>query len=171
MKTSFSGIWHTSFTVSDMEASLAFYSGLLGMEIVHQQVQQNEYTSRLVGFADAHLKVAMLRIPGAFVGPSNHHLELVEYIHPRGEKTDVSTNRPGAPHLCFVVEDIHSEYERLAVAGVRFRAPEPIAIEAGVNKGGFTVYFLDPDDITLEMQQPPPGRIWGSMDGAEIKKP
>ena len=29
------------------------------------------------------------------------------------------------------------------------------AIEAGINRGGYTVYFLDPDEITLELVQPP----------------
>jgi catechol 2,3-dioxygenase-like lactoylglutathione lyase family enzyme len=43
----------------------------------------------------------------------------------------------------------------MAKHGVRFRS-EPVAIEAGINKGGYTVYFLDPDDITLEIIQPPP---------------
>ena len=38
---------------------------------------------------------------------------------------------------------------------MRFRS-EPVAIEAGINKGGFTCYFLDPDDITLEIIQAPP---------------
>jgi len=167
----FNGVWHTSFTVSDMDTSVAFYNGLLGMEIFHQQVQHNEYTAKLVGYEGAHLKVVMLRIPGAFVGPSNHHLELVEYVHPRGEKTDVSTNRPGSPHLCFITDDIHTEYARLSAAGVRFKAPAPVEIVAGVNKGGYTVYFLDPDDITLEMLQPPAGRPWGTLDGREVTKP
>lgn len=166
-----SGIWHTSFTVSDLEASLEFYYGLLGLEVITQQVQQNEYTSRLVAFPDAHLKVAMLRIPNAFAGPSNHHLELVEYVHPKGEKTDVSTNRAGAPHLAFVTEDIHADFKFLTESGVRFKADSPIEIVAGVNKGGFTIYLLDPDDITLELSQPPPGRMWGSVRGVEIQRP
>jgi catechol 2,3-dioxygenase-like lactoylglutathione lyase family enzyme len=166
-----SGIWHTSFTVSDLDRSLEFYCGLLGLEVMTRQEQQNEYTSRLVAFPDAHLKVAMLRIPGAFAGPSNHHLELVEYVHPRGEPTDVATNRAGAPHLAFVTEDIHADFARLKAAGVRFKADEPIAIVAGINTGGFTVYLLDPDDITLELHQPPPGRMWGSVDGVPVAKP
>lgn len=139
--------------------------------MVTLQVQQNEYTSKLVGFPDAHLKVAMLKIPTAFTGPSNHHLELVEYVHPRGEKTDVSTNRPGSPHLAFVTDDIFGDFSRLSAAGVRFKAGEPVAIEAGVNKGGFTVYFLDPDDITLEMLQPPAGRPWGTVNGIVLERP
>jgi catechol 2,3-dioxygenase-like lactoylglutathione lyase family enzyme len=165
------GIWHTSFTVWNLERSLEFYCGLLGLEVATHQVQQNEYTSRLVGYPDAHLKVAMLRIPGAFAGPSNHHLELIEYIHPKGEKTDVATNRAGAPHLAFVTDNIHADMARLKAAGVRFKAEEPIEIVAGVNKGGFTVYLLDPDDITLEIHQPPPGRPWGSVDGVEVTLP
>ena len=39
--------------------------------------------------------------------------------------------------------------------GVKFKAERPVAIEAGVNQGGFTIYFLDPDGITLELVQPP----------------
>ncbi len=167
----FNGVWHASFTVKNLEASLEFYCGLLGLELYHQQVQHNEYTSKLVGYPDAHLKVAMLRIPNSFVGPSGHHLELVEYVHPAGEPTDVTTNRPGAPHLAFITDDIHADYARLAEAGVRFKASAPVAIEQGVNQGGYTVYFLDPDDITLEMLQPPAGRPWGSLNGVEVHRP
>ena len=42
----------------------------------------------------------------------------------------------------------------MTTLGVRFRS-DPVAIEAGINRGGFTCYFLDPDDITLEIIQPP----------------
>lgn len=151
------GLWHFSFTVGDIDRSVEFYAGLLGMEVITRQEQANPYTEKLVGMPGASLKVAMLRVPGWPVGPSRHHLELVEYVHPRGVKADVRTNNVGAPHLAFIVEDIHAEYDRLSAAGVRFKS-EPVAITAGVNTGGFTVYFLDPDDITLEIAQPPPGR-------------
>ena len=40
--------------------------------------------------------------------------------------------------------------------GVKFKAEKPIAIEAGVNKGGYTIYFTDPDGITLELISAPP---------------
>jgi len=150
-------LWHFSFTVSDIDRSVAFYGDLLGMEVVTRQDQANAYTEKLVGMPGASLRVAMLRIPGFPAGPSRHHLELVEYVHPRGVKADVRTNNVGAPHLAMVVEDIHAEYARLTAAGVRFRS-DPVEIVAGVNKGGWTVYFLDPDDITLEISQPPPDR-------------
>lgn len=149
------GIWHTSFTVGDLEASLAFYCGLLGMELVHRQTQQNEYTSKLVGFEDAHLEVAMLRVPDMDAGPSGHHLELVQYLNPLGDPIKVRNNQPGAPHLAFVVQDIHSLFGSLSSNGVKFRSEKPIEIMAGRNKGGYTIYFSDPDGITLELVQPP----------------
>lgn len=157
------GLWHTSFTVADLERSLAFYRDLLGLEVVVSQEQDNAYTRRLVGMADARLRVAQLRVPGAALGPSGHHLELVEYLAPRDEPLQVRTSRPGAPHLAFVVRDLPTIYRRLLEAGVPFVSP-PVAIEAGVNGGGMTVYLRDPDGITLELVQPPPNH---SLPGGE----
>jgi hypothetical protein len=39
---------------------------------------------------------------------------------------------------------------------VHFKADAPVAIEQGVNKGGWAIYFTDPDGITFELLQPPP---------------
>jgi len=149
--------WHFSFTVSDLERSVHFYCDILGLELVHRQEQANPYTCQLVGYPDAHLRVAQLRIHGAPTTRSGHLIELVEYVAPRGQKVDTRTFNPGTAHLAFEVDDIQAEYQRLVVQGVRFRS-EPVAIEAGINRGGYAVYFLDPDDITLELLQPPPAR-------------
>lgn len=149
------GLWHVSFTVSDIEASVKWYTEVLGLEYVRSQEQANEYTDRLVGYKSAHLKVAQLRVPGETVPLSRHHIELVEYVNPRGENIPLDTNRTGVGHWAFMVDDIHTEFERMKALGVKFKAEKPIAIEAGVNKGGFTVYFTDPDGITLELVQPP----------------
>jgi catechol 2,3-dioxygenase-like lactoylglutathione lyase family enzyme len=146
--------WHFSFTVSNLEESILFYRDVLGMELVHRQEQANAYTRKFVGYPDAHLKVAQFRIRGGPVVRSGHLLELIEYVAPQGQKIDTSTPNPGTAHLAFEVDDIQAEYQRMVRQGVRFRT-EPVAIEAGINKGGYTVYFLDPDDITLEMVQPP----------------
>jgi lactoylglutathione lyase len=150
------GFWHVSFTVSNLDASVKWYTEVLGLEFVRGQVQHNEYTSKLVAFPDAHLKVAQLRVPGQTTPISRHHIELVEYVHPRGEDIPLDTNRTGVAHWAFMVDDIHAEFDRLKALGVEFKAEKPVAIEAGVNKGGYTIYFLDPDGITLELQQPPP---------------
>ncbi len=146
-------LFHFSFTVSDIEASVHFYRDILGLKLVHRMVHDQPYTSRQVGFENALLKVALFTIEGFPPTPSGHLLELIEYVNPPGEPLDAATNRPGAAHMAFQVDDIHAEYERMKALGVRFKS-EPVHITAGRNKGGWTVYFLDPDGITLEMVQP-----------------
>jgi lactoylglutathione lyase len=149
-------VWHFSFHVRDIERSVAFYHGLLGMQLIHMQEQQNEYTSALVGYPDAHLKVAQLAVSGRPAGlVSTHDLELVEYVNPRCEPAPMERCRPGMGHMAFVVRDIHQRYEALRDNGVDFVSP-PMAITAGINQGGFCCYFHDPDRITLEFVQPAP---------------
>ena len=149
------GLWHFSFTVSDLERSIDFYCGLLGMQLRLRQDQNNEYTRKLVGYPDANLKVAQLYLAGTTIGPSGHVLELVQFLNPTFPPHPAGTGYPNSAHMAFTVDDIRVEYKRLRNAGVKFRS-EPIAITAGVNKGGATVYFLDPDGVTLELLQPPP---------------
>jgi catechol 2,3-dioxygenase-like lactoylglutathione lyase family enzyme len=146
-------IWHVSFTVRNLDASIEFYRDVLGLELVHVQVQDNAYTRTLVALPDARLRVAQLRVSAA-EAYSGHHLELVEYEAPVGEPVDTRTQNPGTAHLAFAVDDIHSAVESMREAGVRFRS-EPVAITEGINRGGFSVYFLDLDEITLELVQPP----------------
>jgi lactoylglutathione lyase len=149
------GLWHFSFTVSDLDRSIDFYCGLLGMQLRLRQDQNNEYTRKLVGYSDANLKVAQLSLAGTAIGPSGHVLELVQFLAPTFPSHPAGTGYPNSSHMAFTVDDIGAEYQRLREAGVIFRS-EPIPITAGVNKGGATVYFLDPDGVTLELLQPPP---------------
>jgi catechol 2,3-dioxygenase-like lactoylglutathione lyase family enzyme len=147
------GLWHFSFTVADIERSISFYRDLLGLTLVHTQEQANAYTSKLVGYPEAHLKVAQFAIPGQPRAASTHDLELVEYVYPRGVRGDINICNPGAGHLALCVDDIQARYDRFVAQGVHFIST-PTAITAGINQGGFTCYFHDPDRIVLEMVQP-----------------
>ncbi len=147
--------FHFSFTVSNLERSIEFYRDIVGMKLVRTHIHDQPYTSVQVGFPDAYLKAAQLTIEGIAPTRSGHLLELIEYVNPRGEPTDTTTNRPGSAHLAFQVDDLLAEYNRMKALGVRFKS-EPVSITAGPNAGGWTIYFLDPDNITLEMVQPRP---------------
>jgi catechol 2,3-dioxygenase-like lactoylglutathione lyase family enzyme len=148
-----SGVFHFSFTVDDIEESKDFYGRILGLELVHEMRHDHPYTSKQIGFENADLFVAAYRIAGVEPQASSHVLELIEYRNPKGVRIDTSTNNTGSAHLAFVTDDIFSDYERLKREGVEFRS-EPVAIEAGINKGGYTIYFRDCNGITLEMVQP-----------------
>lgn len=147
------GVFHFSFTVDDIEESKDFYGRILGLELVHEMRHDHPYTSRQIGFENADLLVAAYRIRGLEPQSSSHILELIEYRRPKGHRIDTSTNNTGSAHLAFVTDDIVADYERLSAEGVEFRSP-PILIEAGVNKGGYTIYFRDCNGITLELVQP-----------------
>jgi lactoylglutathione lyase len=145
--------FHFSFTVSSLERSIEFYRDIVRMKLVKTFVHDQPYTSVQIGFPNAYLKVATFTIEGIPQSRSGHLLELIEYVNPRGEPTDTTTNRPGSAHLAFQVDDLHAHYDRMKALGVRFKS-EPVRIMAGPNEGGWTIYFLDPDNITLEMVQP-----------------
>jgi len=107
---------------------------------------------------DAVLRVAQLAVPGEPRAISTHDLELVEYVRPRGVRHDARICDPGTPHLALTVRDARAIYGWLVDAGVRF-VSSPNAITAGVNEGGYACYFHDPDDIVLELLQPPAHRL------------
>jgi catechol 2,3-dioxygenase-like lactoylglutathione lyase family enzyme len=144
------GISHTSFTVSDLDRSLAFYRDVLGLELLVEIQRDGDFIEQVVGFPGASLRIVGLKLPHG----SDHILELIEYRAPQGNKIDLRTCNPGVAHLCFVTDDIHSAYEALRAKGVVFKSP-PVRVPSGPSTGGYDAYFLDPDGITLELSQPP----------------
>ena len=143
------GADHTSYTVSNLETSLAFYRDLLGFEVLHIRPQiTNRYFRDIVGFPDGVIKDAFLAIPG-----TSHRLELFEYVHPRGTPLDTRNNNPGSSHMALYVDDLVALYVELHAKGVQFRSP-PVYMDEGPNAGGWAVYMLDPDGITIELFQP-----------------
>ncbi len=152
-------VLHFSFTVSDIEASIDWYTRVLGLELVHRQRQDNEYTQILVGIPGAVLEVAQFAVPGVPPARSTHMLELVEYVTPKSDRAgSLETNSVGCAHLALMVTDVHQRHARMLEQGVAFINP-PVAITAGANAGGYSCYFRDPDGITLELLQPSPARL------------
>ena len=147
-----SRIHHTGYTVSDLDRSVAFYRDLLGCEVIAAQEKQGGYLAAIVGYPDAHVRMAHLRLPG-----SDHVVELFEYLAPAGESADVEPKNVGASHLCFVTDDLPGLYERLLAEGVSFVSP-PVEVDTGINTGGYALYLRDPDGIAVELFQPPASR-------------
>jgi catechol 2,3-dioxygenase-like lactoylglutathione lyase family enzyme len=87
------GILHTGLTVSHLEQSIAFCRDVLGLELVSQWDSAQPYLRTIVGFPDAELRIALVRLPGV-AAPFGHHLELLEYGSPRGVRPDARTCNP-----------------------------------------------------------------------------
>ena len=157
------GVLHFSFTVSDIEKSVRWYTDVLVLELVNRQRQDNDYTKKLVGMPEAILEVARFRIPDAPLNASDHILELVQYVAPIGEVGPLATNTPGIAHFAFLVDDILERFNRLSGLGVSFRNP-PVTITEGTNRGGMVCYFHGPDGETLEFLQPSPEKLQSILD-------
>ncbi|MEO6848367.1 MAG: VOC family protein [Chthoniobacterales bacterium] len=147
------GLHHTSFTVSNLEETERFFVDLFGMTRIAGGLYDFDYIRKIIGFPEGVLNISVVAFPAKEGVPSPHVLELIEYAKSAGTPTDTATNRPGNAHLCFLVDDIHSEYQRLKALGVKFRS-EPQEVTFGVNNGAWAVYFNGPDDIALELLQP-----------------
>ena len=146
------GVNHVGLTVTDLERSIAFYTEVLECEVVMRQEKQGGYLAAIVGYPDVDVKMAHLRLPG-----SELRLELFEYRSPRSALRDLQPRNVGNAHVCFVASDLDKLYERLVERGVDTFSP-PVQVDTGANKGGVSLYLHDPDGITVEVFQPPPGR-------------
>jgi catechol 2,3-dioxygenase-like lactoylglutathione lyase family enzyme len=146
-------IFHVGFVVSDLDASLRFYCEGLGLELRHRQLQNNAYTSSLVGYPDAVLEIAQLRFADVAPPPSGHIIELISYERPPSASADLERSTLAAGHLAFIVDNVFETSERLRSFGAKL-INEPIEITEGINKGGWDIYLQDPDGITLELLQP-----------------
>jgi catechol 2,3-dioxygenase-like lactoylglutathione lyase family enzyme len=143
------GAHHTSFTVANLDQSLAFFRDLLGLEVLFVRDIDAAYFGRIVGLPGCKCKAALLRIP-----ESNHHIELFQYLTPAGQACSSRPCDPGSSHLSLVTDDLPALYQRLHAKGVHF-VSEPVLIDSGPNCGGYGVYVRDPNGILLEFFQPP----------------
>ena len=143
-------IHHTGYTVSNLDRSVAFYRDLLGCEVLATQEKEGGYLAAIVGYPDAHVRMAHLRVPG-----DEHVIELFEYVAPAGDRANVEPRNIGASHLCFIVADLPAFYDSLLERGVTSFVSPPVEVDTGINRGGQALYLRDPDGITVELFQPP----------------
>lgn len=139
---------HTSFTVSSLDNTVAFFTEALGFELLNRSPRDPAFTESVVGVPGAVIEVAYLQGPG-------HRLELIQYHAPEDrKKLNARSCDTGFAHIAFDVDDIDAVLEAVAPYGVRPLNP-PRDLDAGPNKGGRVVYTRDPDGVTVEFIQRP----------------
>lgn len=140
---------HTSFTVSDLERSVAFFRDALGFEVTSKAGRNPDIISRITGVAGADILVAYVRRP-------DHSLELIQYVGPESGRGTVSS-RPcdvGFAHVAFDVDDIDAAIAACEPYDVRI-VGEVATIDRGPNTGGKVAYLRDPDGVCIEFIQKP----------------
>jgi len=120
---------HTMIRVMDLERSLQFYTGLLGMTLLRKRdYPDGKFTLAFVGYGDESA--------GA----------VIELTHNWGREQPYEIGTAFG-HLAIGVPDIHRTCEELAAAGVKIpRPPGPM------KHGGSVIAFVeDPDGYKIEL--------------------
>ncbi len=137
---------HTMVRVTDLDKSLAFYCGLLGMvETRRTESEKGRYTNI---FLAASADEAAARDAKAPV------LELTYNWDPEDYKGGRNFG-----HLAFEVDDIYGLCESLSTAGVTVNRPP---------RDGYMAFIRSPDGISIELLQAggprEPAEPWASME-------
>jgi catechol 2,3-dioxygenase-like lactoylglutathione lyase family enzyme len=140
------GQHHVGITVADLERSLEFYVGILGLELAGgpTEIFDDENLGPAVGVPGARLRCALLRLGDGL-------LELLQYHAPASPvETPLPQNALGAQHVAFAVDDVHACKQALEAQGVEFLADVTV-VDDGPLAGWRWVYFRDPDGNALEL--------------------
>jgi catechol 2,3-dioxygenase-like lactoylglutathione lyase family enzyme len=148
----FRALDHVGYAVTDLDRSIAFYETLLGVPLLMRKTWDVPYLGDIVGYPGSALEGAFFRLPNGVV------LELLRYLRPGPGTVDMESYNAGNAHLCLVTDDMAADFARIHAAGYdTFRSAEPVVIPWGPYKGGKACYLRDPDGISIELLEEPPG--------------
>ena len=125
---------HTMIRVFDLDKSIAFYTGKLGMTLLRRKdYPSGEFTLAFVGYGDEESNA------------------VIELTHNWGQKEPYQLGTAFG-HLAIGVPDIYGTCERLAKDGVKIpRPPGPM------KHGGSVIAFIeDPDGYKIELIEKKP---------------
>ncbi len=141
---------HVNIVVADMERSLAFYVGLLGMRVTFEAELTGEWIETVAGLPAVSARCVFCQPSGG-----GTRFELLQYRTPPGQFLPEASlaNTPGLRHVALEVDDLDALYARLHAAGVPFVSP-PVAVPfsvVGVRKR--LCYLRDPDGALVEIAE------------------
>ena len=136
------GFNHTSFTVADLDAAVAFW-GALGFAPGSVGLRSGDWQARVTGVPGAGLRVAHLYGHG-------HHMEFIQYVEGAAAAPSLQPNMPGVGHVCLEVADIAAVWQRLLALGATPQG-EPTEVTVGVTQGCRAGYIRDPNGIIVEL--------------------
>jgi len=141
---------HTMVRVSDLDRSLAFYCGLLGMvETRRTESEKGRYTN------------IFLAAPADEAAARNAKAPVLELTY-NWDPEDYTGGR-NFGHLAFEVDDIYGLCAPLAQAGVTVNRPP---------RDGYMAFIRSPDGISIELLQAggprAPAEPWASMGNTGV---
>jgi methylmalonyl-CoA/ethylmalonyl-CoA epimerase len=133
----FTAIDHVGVAVADLDAAIAFYRDTLGMELAHEEVNEEQ------GVREAMMAV----------GGSGSHIQLLAPLSPDSTIARfLDRSGPGVQQVAYRVEDVEAVSQVLRDRGLRLLYDEP---RRGTSNS--RVNFIHPKDaggILVELVQP-----------------
>lgn len=143
------GFNHTGISVRDLERCVAFFTEVLGFEVVSIAPRDPKVVGAISGLGIARVEIAYLEGHG-------HTLELLAFSEPLG-RASYRTSDAGAMHIALDVVDMEAAVEATEAWGWALMG-EIVAIDNGPNKGRKIAYlYWEPENIILEFIQRPAG--------------
>lgn len=142
-------IAHTGITVRDLDASLAFWTQVLGAQLERRFELSGDFAADVTGVPDAHISAAVVTL-------GENRLELLQYLRP-AERDHLCPRPcdPGSWHMALTVENIDDITDVVAsCAEYGWRLAGTVrTMTDGPRAGARFAYLHDPDGATLELIQ------------------
>ncbi len=143
--SSITGLNHVGISVSDLKASIAFYTEAASVEVVHSMRLGNSAAEKASGFINEPVDRVVLKGP-------NGYLELSQYdASLSGPAEEIPVCGPGVTHVCYqgpTAQDIYSRFQAQGATPVS-RGTEPISL---MGRGVYYAYERDSDGIMFETE-------------------
>jgi catechol 2,3-dioxygenase-like lactoylglutathione lyase family enzyme len=136
---------HVTIVVSDIEKAKSFFA-LLGFAEEQTVLISGDQFSRYMGVDGIEAEHVTLALTNA---SPRLEVQLLQYRHPEpiSDPDIVRLNKLGFNHVCFVVDDIEAEVQRLSASGVQMRN------EIMQFHDRKLVFITGPEGVTLEFAQ------------------
>ena len=133
---------HVGITVTDLDASLAFYCEVVGFELGLRTRAAGAWFDALTRNQGADIEIAMLRL-------DDFTLQLVQYHASGGATLALGHHHVGNPHLCIEVDDVDARHESISASGRHDPTPIVDIMDTGIR----SFYVHDPDGVPVELLQ------------------
>jgi catechol 2,3-dioxygenase-like lactoylglutathione lyase family enzyme len=134
------GLDHVSLASGDLDRSIDFYCGLLGLPLMNRGEIDDTTIAEVTGRTDTKVLFADIDLG------DGHVLELLYRV---GEDPT-----PGDGHVALAVDDVEEMHRHAIEAGVPPQGEITTINEPGHWSGDKVAYFTDPDGNTIEFIQP-----------------
>lgn len=145
-------LFHVCITVPDIDESLAFYEGVLGLESVGSL--RNEKTDgAALGFPGQEIEIHADHLRGKLTDNATV-IDLIQFVNPAtiaddGPYRDI--NHVGITRIAFEVADTDAIYEKLRTRGDIEFLSQPATVRSPATGSLRILTFRDPHGIFLEL--------------------